>query len=774
MKRYLLFVFVIAVSCSAMAQGLRLPFSQKEMAEMSPNLLFFYDANLRSSDNKIKAKDFDLVFYTNTYEILEANGIIDDMFVGTNEKQLKEIDSKTWIYSCEFYLNKRQLKKDYAILNIENIDGNCELFINKKKVREYHNSFMRYRDDIKQFLKKGKNNIELVFTPKDSIRMKQRAPQYLYGWDWHPQTLAPKINAIYLTFEDNVPVLEAKYIQTKAINNNVAQMNLTLKFEKPLNREYTLVLSPRKNNADGINKEITLQPNTTGEYIVDFEIENPKLWWPNGLGPQQLYSNEMWLKEDSLFLGTITFGVRTIDLVREKDEYGESFYFSVNGQPVFAKGANYILTPESKDDDIMKAAMANMNMLRIWGGSDYGDDAFYDLCDRYGIMVWQDFPFACELYPADSAFLVNVEKEAIQNVQRISGHPSLALYCGNNEIWEGWFNWGWKESIKDTTNTVADYDKLFRNLLPNVVSKYAPTIDYIHSSPVEYGWGHEESRKIGDSHYWGVWWGDSVFEAYTRKIPRFMSEYGFQSVMNKTTASRYCKHPYTKDNESFAIHQKHDRGFELVDARVHQWFGEYNDDEVYMIYSQLTQQEGIKLAIEAHRRNKPYCMGSLFWQYNEPYPCVGWGCLDNSGEEKLVYYTAQLAFQPVIFSIDKYSSEDSLFIYVCSDVNNDVSLDYHVYIADNNDSNKYSLTTKNLQIKANETKQIISLAYKDIKDFNKDTDYLWIEGIYNDVTITNYAFFVYPKDYVSIDKYFQVHFDYYVGEGDEFEDLKEE
>ncbi|MBQ9253793.1 MAG: hypothetical protein IJ180_03345 [Bacteroidales bacterium] len=791
MKRltFLLFLLLTVFSLSAQIislPNLRLPFSQKEMAEIEPNLVFFYDATLMSSDKKIKAENFDLAFYVNTYEILESNNIIDSIFVRSNEEQMKEIDKKTWIYSCDFYLNKNQMKKDRAILNIERIDGNCSLFINKQKVREYHNSFMTYRDDVKPYLKRGKNNIQFIFSPKDSVRVNQRSPQYLYGWDWYPQALAPKINAVYLTMEDDTPFLNAKYVQTKKIENNKAELVLSLQFQKPLNKTYKLALQKYKafnveqNNTYFIDTSFTLYANSTGEYYIDFTIDNPLLWWPNGAGEQNLYTSELWLidttlKDDDtnkrMYLGNLSFGIRTVELVRDKDEFGESFYFRINGKPIFAKGANYILTPATKEEYIQKASLANMNMFRIWGGSDYGDDEFYSLCDKYGIMVWQDFPFACELYPADSIFLANVEKEAIQNVKRISGHPSLVLYCGNNEIWEGWNNWGWKNEVKDTLKAVEDYDKLFKEFLPNIVEKYAPTIDYIHSSPVEYGWGHKESLLYGDCHYWGVWWGDSVFETYTRKVPRFMSEYGFQSVMNTTSADKYTTHPYKKENKDFAIHQKHDRGFELIDNRIHQWFGDYDNDDEYLFFSQTIQQEAIKMAIETHRRNKPFCMGSLFWQYNEPYPCVGWGCIDYSGEEKPSYYAAAFSFQPLIFSIDRYSSSDSVFVYVCSDIDKNIDLNYSLKIFDQNDSIRYVYIQDFTNIKANQTKKIVALAYKDIKGFNPNTDYLWVEGFYDDVVVNNYSFFVYPKDYVSMEKYFEVLFDYYFGTNEDLENF---
>ena len=767
-------IFLLCLfSLSSLAQNnifsnLRLPFSKKEVMEINPHVLFFYDVTLTNGKN-IVADGFDLSFQTNTYEILHANGYLDSLFVRENEKQMHSFDTMTLIYSCSFKVSKQQMKKEFAYLNVENIDGNCTLYINGQKVREYHNAFMRYNDNIKPFLKKGKNKLRLVFSPKDSVRMNQRSPQYLYGWDWHPKTLAPSISAIYLSFEDNKPILDYKSIQTKSIKKDVAEVLLSLKFRKPLTKKHILSLE-----SDDYSIDFILKPNESGEYCFPFTIENPKLWWPNGSGEQYLYKSKILI--DDVWDSDIRYGIRTIELVRKKDTLhnpnlrnkktiGESFYFNVNGQPVFCKGANFITGPTTKTSDIILAQEANMNMLRVWGGANYGDEEFYNLCDEYGIMVWQDFPFACELYPADSSFLANVKEEATQNIQRISGHPSLALYCGNNEIWEGWNNWGWKQMVKDTTKAVEDYNKLFKELLPKLVSEYAPTIDYIHSSPLEYGWGHEESRQIGDCHYWGVWWGDSTFETYTRKVPRFMSEFGFQSAMNFSTAQKYCSSPYTKNNDAFAIHQKHDRGFELIDSRVKEWFGDViKTDEDYITYTNLTAAEGLKLAIEAFRRAKPYCMGILFWQYNELYPCIGWGCIDYSSDVKPTYYTATLSYQPVIFSIDKYSNEDSVFVYACSDVDKEVELDYTIKILDNNDSLHYKFIETTTNIPANESKLIASIAYKDIKDFDKKTCYLWAEGTYEDAYINNYAFFSYPKDYISLQKYLDVIYFYYFGD----------
>jgi len=491
-------------------------------------------------------------------------------------------------------------------------------------------------------------------------------------------------------------------------------------------------------------------------------------WYPRMLAPtiQSVYLSTR-IRLDNYI--TLKGKKREISLVRQKDKWGESFYFTRNGKPIFVKGANYIFD-ESNDleHDIKEAASAHINMLRIWGGSGYGSEEFYNLCDKYGIMVWQDFPFACEPYPADSSFLNNVAMEVADNLKRISRHPSLALLCGNNEIWEGWQNWGWKEESKDTIKDFALYNKLFKDLLPSLVAKYAPGVSYIHSSPVDYGWGHPESLTNGDCHYWGVWWADSTFETLARKVPRFMSEYGFQSCPTIETVREYMSLPYSKDNPAFAIHQKHPRGFELIEARIKEWYGSYTNDEDYVYKSQATAQEAYKIAIEAHRRAKPYCMGTMFWQFNDPYPAIGWGCLDNKGREKPTFKTIVKCYEDIIFSIDKYSCSDSVFIYVCSDKDKKYSLSFQISIYDNNGIEKYSIVQNNINLKPQESRRVFSLDIKDIKDFNPKTDYLWVSGTLKDkknkekaVNIKNYCFFVYPKDYINISKYNEVKSKFY-------------
>lgn len=695
-----------------------------------------------------------IVGYIEPSGLLDEKGLIkfsdnpNFFFIGTNEEKYSFLDTVAWSYKDEIFFSKKFLKKGDIYLCVANVIGPAKFYLNDKFILETNNGFRSYKADVSDYLKQGYNKIRVDFTPispslnydhntynilASEKRVINRYPQYLFGWDWYPKMLYPSFKYIYFERE-NQQDKEIEYnVQTLKIENDTAYMLLNI----------------------GVDKHY-------------FQIPHPILWWPNGMGDIYLYKTRTKEIGYNKINQDIQFGIRTIELVQEKDSIGQSFYFKINGKPMFVKGANYIIENISDFDELWLAKKLGINMLRIWGGSDYGDYEFYDHSDAAGILVWQDFPFACALYPADSAFLDNVKEEAIQNVKRIAKHPSLALWCGNNEIWEGWNNWGWKKEVKDTALAVENYNKLFKELLPNIVKEYTPTINYIHTSPL-HGWGEKESLTHGDCHYWGVWWGDSIFETYTRKVPRFMSEYGFQSPPTLSTLEDYMSKPYSKENPEFAIHQKHPRGFELIDNRVKQWYGDYTPDEDYIFKAGATAQEAYKIAIEAHRRAMPYCMGTMFWQFNEPYPAIGWSCIDYKNNPKPIYYTIQKAYEPIIFSIDKYSNHDSIFVYVCNDSYVSSSLDYTIQIKDNNDKIKFSVTPNTISAEKFKSKIIYSFALKDIKDFNPKTDYLWVEGeIENNSgknngkkTISNYTFFVYPKDYIDINKHNEVKRKYY-------------
>jgi beta-mannosidase len=333
---------------------------------------------------------------------------------------------------------------------------------------------------------------------------------------------------------------------------------------------------------------------------------------------------------------------------------------------------------------------------------------------------------------------------------RISSHASLAIWCGNNEIWEGWGNWSWDKEVKDTALAVENYNKLFKTLLPEIVKTYSPKAAYTHSSPLN-GWGRKESLTEGDCHYWGVWWGDSTFETYTRKVPRFMSEYGFQSAPNMKTVKKYYTLPYTKENPGFAIHQKHNRGFELIENRILERYEGYKPNEDYIEKTYLVASDAFSIGIEAHLRAMPYCMGSLTWQLNEPYPAIGWSCIDVDYLKKDVYHTIQQSFAPIVVSVDKYSSSDSVFVYIINSSWEDEKVNLRVKIIDYKNNESYSSSLKNYSIAQMSSNIVFSIAKKDIKEFSPQTHKITIEGNYldkdkNNVIINKTVYFDYPKN----------------------------
>ena len=403
-------------------------------------------------------------------------------------------------------------------------------------------------------------------------------------------------------------------------------------------------------------------------YSIAFQIKNPKLWWPHNLGEPYLYNIKVVVKDGRKILDSISVkkGLRTVELVTEKDSIGESFYFKVNGVPVYAKGANYLpqhsFQNEVKQEDYERllndVVDANMNMLRVWGGGIYEKDKFYDLCDEKGILVWQDFMFACAMYPGDTEFLDNVAKEAEQNVKRLRNHSSIALWCGNNESSEGWHRWGWqanrsKEEKEDIWN---NYLKVFDSILPKTVNEYS-NASYWQTSP-KYGRGNPLYKSEGDAHDWWIWHDGYPFEHLEENVPRFMSEFGFQSFPSYEVI-RYInqKDSIDIDSEGFKNHQKHSRGFQIIDDYMQRDFpvpevytehSRSAEDYVYM--SQLLQAHGITKGIEAHRRAKPYNMGTLYWQLNDCWPAVSWSSIDYFGNWKALHYKAKKSFENVLVS----------------------------------------------------------------------------------------------------------------------------
>ena len=395
-------------------------------------------------------------------------------------------------------------------------------------------------------------------------------------------------------------------------------------------------------------------------------MPNLRLWWPKGYGTPYRYQARFILRDRlGRVLDSLSFpvGFRTTELVREEDKDGSSFFFRINGKPVFAKGANYIpgtmMLPTRTDGQLRQLfddmEGANFNMVRVWGGGTYENDAFYDEADARGILVWQDFMFACTAYPGDEAFLQDVRDELCYNIRRLRQHPSIATWCGNNEIREGLKYWGWaKKYPKEVYETFwSDYNKLFGKLIPQTLQAEDPSRPYIESSPDTVNWGRPHELGLGESHYWGVWYGREPFEILRERIPRFMSEFGVQSFPMLSSIERFAR-PEDYDLESAVMkgHQKSSIGNDVILHYIRQDYPEPKTFADFVYLSQVMQGQGIALGLRAHRAAAPYCMGTLYWQLNDAWPAVSWSSIDYYGAWKALHYQTKRAFEPIILVPD--------------------------------------------------------------------------------------------------------------------------
>jgi beta-mannosidase len=663
---------------------------------------------------------------------LLANKLIEDPWFGNNEAGLQWIETKDWEYKCSFDCPRTITNRSHIELNFKGLDTYANVYLNDKLIMVANNMFREWTVDIKPFLKPVGNNLVISFNNPVTIgklwqkklpytlpgdeKIFTRKAQYQYGWDWGPRFVTTGIwRPVVIRAWDDAVIDHVTILQQKQ-EKDLAKITCIIHLNTIVGGKYSLQLAGNPGDGYGKASDVELSPGMSS-FRLDLEITNPKLWWCNGLGEPHLYTLFVSLLKD----GRLTdrkvsrFGIRTIEILQEAGgrrqetgsnplstsppplgggqegapgatanaaisgqlEVGKSFFVRLNGVPVYMKGANYIppdnFMPRynrSRYDSILSlAADANMNMLRVWGGGTYEDDSFYDLCDEKGILVWQDFMFACAMYPGDTAFLNNVKQEAISNVRRLQHHPSLALWCGNNEIDEGWHNWGWQKqynySAADSARIWGDYLKVFHEILPDVVKEDDPQRFYWPSSP-SIGWGRKESLLSGDSHYWGVWWGMEPFETYEKKVGRFMSEYGFQGFPDPKTIASFTKaEDRVLNSPVLKAHQKHPTGYETIQTYMEREYNPPKDLLQYNYVSQLLQAGGVGRAIEAQRRAMPWCMGSLYWQLNDCWPVVSWSSADCYNRPKALHYKVKKLYEPVIISI--YENQDNVEVWVISD-----------------------------------------------------------------------------------------------------------
>ena len=604
---------------------------------------------------------------------LMRNGIIENPFWQDNELKQRWIEDENWAYQTVLFASQELLENERVSLVFEGLDTYATVYVNDQEIISANNMFRSWEADVKSLLLEGGNTVRVEFESpiehnRESVNQYKyalpsgnetndietkvysftRKAAYHFGWDWGPRFVTSGIWKPVKLESWNKAKIKNASTRTIQIESSEAHMQTLVEVEVSEDGEFQMQIAETTFVIDlkkGVN-----------QVRHDFVLNEPRLWWANGYGKPNLYTQKIKLLQQGQLLDQTNdrYGVRTIELINEPDSIGTSFYFVLNGQPVFIKGANYIpqdvflprVSDSKYDSLIISAKEANFNMLRVWGGGIYEKDVFYNSCDEYGIMVWQDFMFAGSLYPDNQSFKENIRLEVVENVKRLRSHPSIALWCGNNEIEVAWGNWGWQKqfgySSEDSMEIWNNYKSIFHDLIPSILQEHDPSRSYTHTSPLS-NWGSAENFNHGSMHYWGVWHGKEPFENYNINVGRFMVEYGFQSYPEMATLRKVlADSSLYLDSPLLAHRQKSYIGNGLIHYHIFQEFGTRSESiEDFVELSQKAQVRGLQIAIRAHMKQRPHCMGSLFWQFNDCWPGPSWSVIDYFGNKKQAYYTVK-------------------------------------------------------------------------------------------------------------------------------------
>jgi beta-mannosidase len=627
-------------------------------------------------------------------DLLAAHKIADPYF-RTNEGDVQWVSEVDWEYSRTFTAAAELLAHPRVLLRCEGLDTLATLILNGHEIARTENMFRTWEFDVTAHLVPGDNTLTVRFaSPNVFIREKQaernvpswggpneiRGRAWLrkepcnFGWDWGPILATCGIWRPMRLVAYSARLTDLHITQDHATAGQVA---LAVAARAEALGDPTLTLNIRV-TLDGAPITEAWVPVTDGTAQAHLTVADPQLWWPNGMGAQPLYTVSAELRAAD---GTVVdrthrrIGLRTLRLDRHPDQWGESFQFTVNGVPFFAKGGNWIpadafatrVTPDRYRDLVDSVARANMNMLRVWGGGTYEEDYFYDLCDERGICIWQDFMFACSTYPAfDEGFLATVRAEAEDNIRRLRHHAGLALWCGNNELEQGLVG-----ESPDHQMSWADYGTLFDQLLPEVIATLDPEHDYWPGSP------HTpigdrtnfNDPTCGDAHLWDVWHGRQPFEWYRTCEHRFNSEFGFQSFPEPRTVETYTL-PGDRNITSFVMehHQRSGIGNTVIMQYMLDWFLLPTRFEMSLWLSQILHGMAMKYAVEHWRRQMPRGMGTLYWQINDCWPVASWASIDYFGRWKACQYMARHFFNPLLVSGVENLTAGTVELHVTSDL----------------------------------------------------------------------------------------------------------
>ena len=744
---------------------------------------------------------------------LLSNKMIPDPFYRDNESKLQWIDKYSWEYKTTLTLDKTTLDRQNIELSFKGLDTYAEIYLNDHHILTTDNMFCEWSADVKKILVEGNNTLRILFHSPIAMGMLSRdkfnieAPvgynlefvansdwptvgpyirkaAYMFGWDWGPKLTTSGIwRPVFLKAWDNARITDMQIV-LGSISAKKADVSTIITVESASAIEGNLNLTYALNG-----KSITVTPRPVklqkglNDVKIDFPIINPALWWPNGLGDHPVYEfNAALIMGQNEIDGFKTHsGIRTIKLVQnpEKDG-GKSFYFEVNGVAVFAKGSNYIpsdifpsrVTDKHYEELITAAAEANMNMFRVWGGGIYENDIFYDLCDRNGIMIWQDFAFAAHS-PDYQEYQESIQREFKENIQRLHNHPCIALWCGNNEVDLVWnllmkkyfgFELSKESNLlssilaylppagkvdpKVTDRVMKAYDDIFYKMIPDAIKKYDfNSHDYWPSSPMG---GYREPMTVnkpqsGDAHYY-VAYVNKPFSNILETQSHFFSEHGFQSWPDKKVVYQFTtRDDRDKNSAVMRAHNKAMIGNSVLDKYIKMYYKLPKDFDSYIYITQVLQDACMKLSLETHRRWMPYTMGSLYWQLNDVWPVASWASIDFQNNPKGLYYIVKKAFSQIIVVPSNYKND--FMVNVVSDSKEPFKASLEMKILDFSGKQLWS---KNVPVSmaANTSTAFFKTTTKELVDKLDTTQIVFsvklLQG--NKLLASNLSYFSAPKD----------------------------
>ena len=737
-------------------------------------------------------QDMTMHFPGDIHSTLLRNKCIPDPYYRKNELEVQWVGKTDWQAETSFSVDASFLN-DRQFIELEDADTFVRVFVNGKEAGLCENFFRKWRFEITDLLHKGNNTLRLVFESAErhacekAKTLAHPAPCSVYdiysphrnlvrktqcnaGWDWGICLMVCGVYKPIQLIQTATGFLD--YVQTTTVPEargknwsvNVKAIYTSLKTTKT---RFSFAVSGASHDSvlSETSVDVQLVP---GENIIEttLTVKNPEIWWPAGCSPADekniAKTGEPLFHENTLYTLTATaaganikqnLAFRTLEAVSKKDEHGRSLYFKVNGKAIFAKGSNWIpcdalperQTPQKYDALLTALVVANQNCIRVWGGGRYEKDVFYDLCDKKGILIWHDFMFACSTYPADAEFLDNVRFEVRHQVRRLSHHPSIALWCGNNENL-GAITW-YEESRKKRDLYVVDYDRLNEQTVGDEVRKNDPSRLWWSSSPCSGdndfadNW-HSDGR--GDMHYWSVWHEKKPFEAYYDITPRFVSEFGYQSLPSLSETRTFAdeKTDFNITSPVFEFHQRSPGGNSIIFENFTRYFRVPASFRDMLYLSQVQQALAIKTAVNYWRSLKPVCMGAIIWQLNDLWPVASWSSIEYSGKWKLLHYAAERFFAPISLSL--FKKDDTIQCFAINDTDISVPASLQISYMDFEGKKLHENSFENIVLKENSSTCLFSKK-PDPTIFPPDSFFIYAELSYGNTTFTDALFCTQPK-----------------------------